>query len=535
MKLRHLLIVTFAIIVIIPMTLFWIWPYSKALELELKEVNEKHLVIAKNLSAAFERYYQDVTGIFSIIELQSKKQLESKAFKQLLESYKFNEIVIINNNGAVQNCLFSVNESCIEQTSANMLTLAKDTLKEGSIQVSTVAEDKATNSGLVLLVVKKINKKILLAYLSTDYLVEMGKRVAFGEKGHAAIVDQAGNVLAHPLDSWIAERKNMMAISPIKKMLAGQTGVDEFYSPALKGDMIAGYTHVPHANWGVMVPQPIQELENKAKSIDQTAIFVMLLGLGLALFIAIPVSLILIKPLECLLKAIKLIEKGGLNVTLQWPLSKLIPFELKQLTKSFSNMMKNMEVSKKEISTLAYFDVNTGLPNRNYFYCLSNKALDNMLKMNQKGALVFIDFDGFKAVNDTYGHKAGDELLFLFGGRLASCLSFNCEDKEVLSFSEHLPSIIPARLGGDEFVILFQNIKNKNEIEVKLQAIFESLFLKYELQDGVELTLTGSAGVSLYPENGQQYDQLMRSADLAMYDAKSAGKSRIKFAKREDS
>lgn len=532
MKLRHLLVITFAIIVIIPMTLFWIWPYSKALELEVKEVNEKHLVIAKNLSAAFERYYQDVTGIFSIVAFQSHKQLESKEFKQLLNSYKFKEIIVINDEGAVQRCLFSANGNCIESVKNDIVLLAKETLKEGAIQISTVTEDKTNNSGLILLVVKKINNNLLLAYLSTDYIIQMGKRVAFGEKGHAAIVDQAGNVLAHPLDSWIQERKNMIAISPIKKMLAGKTGVDEFYSPALKGDMIAGYTQVPNAKWGVMVPQPIKELQNKADAIDQTAIFVMLLGLGLALLITIPVSLILIKPLENLLRVIKLIEQGDSNVNLKWNLSKLIPLELQLLKMSFANMMQNIERNKKEISKLAYFDATTDLPNRNYFYRLSNKALDKMLKTNQKGALVFIDFDGFKAVNDTYGHRVGDELLLLFGKRLASFLSFNNDDK-IHSFTESLPLVIPARLGGDEFVILFQDIQNKSEIALKLQTLFENLFLKYKLHDGLELTVTGSAGIALYPENGLRYDQLMKSADIAMYDAKSAGKNRIKFAEKE--
>ncbi|MGJ8581734.1 MAG: hypothetical protein ACSHWR_05405, partial [Psychromonas sp.] len=77
MNIRGLLIITFCLIVIIPMSIFWAWPYSKALDLEIQEVNEKHLVIAKNLSTAFERYYQDVLGVFSILETGSQKQVTS--------------------------------------------------------------------------------------------------------------------------------------------------------------------------------------------------------------------------------------------------------------------------------------------------------------------------------------------------------------------------------------------------------------------------------------------------------------------------
>lgn len=531
MKLRHILVITFCLIVIIPMTLFWIWPYSKALESEVQEVSQKHLVIAKNLSAAFERYYQDVTGFVSIIEPQSQNQLKSPAFQKLLEGFEFREIALIENNGMLKNCLFSVNPNCSEKTNNDILNLVKTSVKENAIQISTVTEDENITSGPIFLVTQKKEDGILLAYLSTKYIVEMGKRVAFGEKGHAAIVDQAGNVLAHPLDSWIQERKNISKLSPVKKMLSGETGVTEFYSPALKGDMIAGYTYVPNAHWGVMIPQPIKELKDKAETIDETAILVMLLGLGLALIITIPISFILIKPLENLSRIIKLIEKGSARANLEQKTSKLIPLEIRDLNKSFFDMMNNLEKNKEEISKLAYIDSQTGLPNRNYFYRLSKEILNQMLKRNQKGALIFIDFDGFKAVNDTYGHKVGDELLFMFGKQLTEHLSQCGEHKTFLSFSPPLPEILPARIGGDEFVILCQNIKDKNEVEIKIKALTQKIFSEYTLENDIRLTLTGSVGIALFPEHGQRYDTLMRQADIAMYNAKYAGKDGIQFAK----
>jgi diguanylate cyclase (GGDEF)-like protein len=530
MKLRHILVITFCFIVTIPMTLFWVWPYSKALDLEVKEVNQKHLVIAKNLSAAFERYYQDVTGLFSIIDNQSDQQVNSLEFKKLLGSYKFTKIVLTDIQGNVSQCIFSADNNCLNKIDSHIIELAQNTVDDNAIQISTVTEDTSINSGPILLVVKKIENNILLGYLSTDYIVEMGKRVAFGKKGHAAIVDQAGNVLAHPLDIWIEEMKDASQISVVQKMMTGQTGVEKFYSPALKGDMIAGYTSVPNAGWGVMVPQPIEELEVKASTINQTAILVMFLGLGLACLIAIPVSFIVIKPIENLLRIIKLIESKDANVNFKWSDSKIVPQELRALKSSFSQMMDSIEANKKVISKLAYFDSNTGLPNRNNFYRLSHKALDDMAKYQKKGAFVFIDFDGFKAVNDTYGHRVGDELLSLFGGRLIRCLSLDTEVLEKLLYSINLPNVIPARLGGDEFVILLKDITTKDKVELKIQTLFDSLFAPFELSEGIKITLTGSAGIALYPENGVQYDQLMRGADLAMYQAKSSGLGKIKFA-----
>ena len=529
MNIRGLLIITFCLMVIIPMTIFWAWPYSKALDLEIKEVNEKHLVIAKNLSTAFERYYQDVLGVFSILETGSQKQVNSPEFNALLNSFQFLEVAAITQNGELKTCIFSRHEQCQPVTDNAILLLAKQTLEEEQIRISTVTEAMNIDDSPLMLVVKKLGNQILLGYLSTEYIIKMGKRVAFGEKGHAAIVDQAGQALAHPLASWVETRKDMSKISAVQKMLAGKTGVEKFYSPALKGDMIAGYTNVPGAGWGVMVPQPIKELEGTAVEIDKAALMVMLIGIALACLFAIPVSLLIIKPLENLSRTINSIKSGESQVNLQFTFSRAVPKEISELKTQFAHMMETIEAKENVIAKLAYFDSHTGLPNRNYFHRLSNKALAKMITLNQKGALVFIDFDGFKEVNDTYGHKVGDELLYLFGQRLTSFFQLNNLSKSELAFYDALPEIMPARLGGDEFVILLQDIKDKQEVASIIEDLLGTVFAEYKMNQQLNLKVTGSAGIALFPEDGKEYDQLMRAADLAMYDAKSAGKNTLCF------
>lgn len=532
MRLRYLFILTFSFIALIPMILFWIWPYSKALESELNDVKERHLVIAKNLAGSFERYYQDVTGIFKIIDIDFNKNENNKDFHGLLKSYGFYSVMLISKTGAIKSCLYAT-EECPTLITDNILELAKNTIKKEHNKISTVTEDININSGPILLLVNQTkDNDIILGYLSTKYIIKMGKKVSFGEKGHAAVVDQEGNILAHPFDSWIKKRINISKVSAVQKMIDGKTGVEKFYSPALKGDMIAGYTSVPGANWGVMVPQPLAELEEKAKKIDNTAVLVMLLGLGLAFLITIPISFILIKPLEKLSKVISAIKEGDKDVDLDWNLSKNIPLEIRELNSTFINMMNNIQENKKAISHLAYIDFHTGLPNRNYFYGLTNKALSDMKKSGEKGALVFIDFDGFKLVNDTYGHRIGDDLLSLFGQRVIDYFSFSNEN----SFSFDLNSlakIIPARLGGDEFVIFFRDIQDETEIKLKVEKLFIEVFSIYDLYGDVQIKLTGSAGVALFPEHADSYSKLLKLADFAMYDAKAAGKNTICFSKGE--
>ena len=530
MRLRYLFIFTFCLVALVPVTLFWVWPYSKALESELDDVKERHLVIAKNLAGAFERYYQDVTGVFIILNDDIKEEKES--VKTLFTSYGYQSAMEVSKNGKVLNCLFLTGASCQAKISPHILKLALSTLKKGKTSLSTVTEDKSINTGPILLAVKEKNDNFILAYLSTDYIVSMGKKVAFGKKGHAAIVDQAGNILSHPLDSWIKNIKNISKVSVVEKMMQGKTGVDIFYSPALKSDMIAGYTVVENAKWGVMVPQPLNELKNKAKEIDETAMFVMLLGLVLALLITIPISFILIKPLEKLSEVIKSIEKGNFDIDIQFDVPKFLPLEIQKLKNGFIKMMNKIQEDKKSISQLAYIDMNTGLPNRNYFHELTNSSLKEMNELNEKGALVFIDFDGFKLINDTYGHRTGDELLALFAKRIMKHFSLLCDEgKLILSRDSILPKEIPARLGGDEFVILFRNIKSKSEVKIKVEKLFEDVFSDYELYGNVQVKLEGSAGVAMFPKDGTKYNEILKSADMAMYDAKAAGKNTIRFYK----
>jgi diguanylate cyclase (GGDEF)-like protein len=291
--------------------------------------------------------------------------------------------------------------------------------------------------------------------------------------------------------------------------------------------MIAGYTSVANAKWGVMVPQPVSELQNKAQRIDEMAAYVMLLGLGLAILLSIPVSFILVNPLEQLNNAIRRIERGDSKNALNVEMSRATPIEIQALKHSFITMMNNVELKESQISNLAYFDSHTKLPNRNYFNHLSLRVLSEMAPSKSQGALVFIDFDDFKLVNDNYGHQVGDDLLFSFAKRLVDYFSIESHSHDLLPYFNTLPEVIPARLGGDEFVILIRNVNSINEIELMIQGLFKQVFSTYHCAGHIEINLTGSAGITLFSADGTQFETLMQSADMAMYEAKSKGKNRI--------
>jgi len=112
--------------------------------------------------------------------------------------------------------------------------------------------------------------------LDTDYFITLQKKIAFGEKGHAAIVDKRGRVIAHPKTEWRNDMRDLSSIDPVMQMISGKSGVSHFFSPAAKEDMVAGYTTVPKVGWGVMVSQPIAELEEQANRVKIVALQIVL-------------------------------------------------------------------------------------------------------------------------------------------------------------------------------------------------------------------------------------------------------------------
>ena len=184
MRLRYLFIVTFSLVALIPLMLFWIWPYSKALDSEISDVKERHLVIAKNLAGAFERYHKDVTGSLLIFNDGSKLH-EKKSIKRVFDNYGFKSIMEVSKDGRVLDCLSLTKSICQTQVSPHILKLALATVNKDKVTLSTVTEDKSINTGPILLALKEKGDNLLLAYLSTEYIIKMGKRVAFGKKGRS--------------------------------------------------------------------------------------------------------------------------------------------------------------------------------------------------------------------------------------------------------------------------------------------------------------------------------------------------------------
>lgn len=179
---------------------------------------------------------------------------------------------------------------------------------------------------------------------------------------------------------------------------------------------------------------------------------------------------------------------------------------LTTLTSQLGTTLERHELSSA-LHHQAFHDRLTGLPNRHQF----ETELDRLLAKDETGAVLYIDLDGFKNINDTMGHGAGDQLLRLVANRLERRLKSN----DVL-----------ARMGGDEFAIILRSVSETEDALACGERVLEALSTCF-LIEKARIKISASVGLSRFPEDGDSVDTLLRNADVAMYQAKHSGKARL--------
>lgn len=177
------------------------------------------------------------------------------------------------------------------------------------------------------------------------------------------------------------------------------------------------------------------------------------------------------------------------------------------------------------VRSLAYYDGVTGLPNRAHFGELLERALTFARRYRKKVAVLFLDLDRFKEVNDTLGHEVGDDLLREVSERLKQCIRGYDSVWQGAGLAEGHPV---ARLGGDEFTLIMEDISDSNGVIAATQRILQLLSDPFIL-NGMEICVTASIGISIYPDDGEDAMTLVKNADTAMYHAKSEGRNNAQF------
>ena len=202
-----------------------------------------------------------------------------------------------------------------------------------------------------------------------------------------------------------------------------------------------------------------------------------------------------------------------------------------------SNAFNSLKRQEDRLRYLAYYDPLTNLPNRRSFNEQLNRILKRSQRLGHSAALLFIDLDNFKRINDSIGHGRGDRLLVEIAKRLALELR---EDDAINSFSDNQADDPAsrdgdteiARLGGDEFTVVLSDVRNDRDVERVAQRVIQTLSEPIALHSHNPV-VTPSIGIAMYPQDGRDADSLVRNADTAMYAAKADGRACFRFYNEE--
>ncbi len=186
---------------------------------------------------------------------------------------------------------------------------------------------------------------------------------------------------------------------------------------------------------------------------------------------------------------------------------------------------KKLKQMEEKAHFLAYRDSLTRLQNREAFKECLHDTIAFCLANNRRFAVLFLDLDNFKRINDTLGHSVGDLLLQEVAERLLGCVRTT---DYVAQIGDEIRNESIARLGGDEFTVLLSNIRRIEDVTLVAQRVFEAFKHSFRLEDH-DVIVTASIGISVFPEDGQDVESLLKTADIAMYRAKKMGKNSYHF------
>jgi len=242
-----------------------------------------------------------------------------------------------------------------------------------------------------------------------------------------------------------------------------------------------------------------------------------------ALVIFLPLAAMLtnraLKPIQTLTEA----ARHASSKTLDMRINVKTGDELEVLANAFNRMFARLDGNLKRIHRLAYVDMVTELPNRERFRKETERVARKALETGNSGAVLFLDLDRFKRVNDSLGIGEGDRLLEMVGRRLTEVVR-GCD----MSARRGGENSLVARLGGDEFTVLVPEVTDSADAARVANKLVDAIRLPFEIS-GHQVFLGASVGVAVFPQDGADPETLMRHADLAMAHAKRAGGSAAQF------
>ena len=466
MKLRTLIFVALVLVSVLPVGILAYWQNQTANDNEFSVVENQHKVIAKNLTTALKRYAADLRSAFRLTAENFQHAHKVQGLQQHLSELYFKHICSIDLDGNIQRLQCALACSQDPQFSKTVLLAINDTLRAarshpGEIYFSPITFNPGGQPAIYLLS-RMADGNIAIGEVAPNYFIELQRGVAFGEKGHAAIVDQAGRVIAHPRQSWIDSIKDLSGVSVVQKMMNGENGVIRFFSPAAKADMVAGFNVVAGPGWGVMVPQPQSEIYLNAQRISKAALTIALLGICVAAFLGWWISGIISRPMQSLADAAQAVARGDLSAKVDLT-DKLCPREMERLERSFNQMIDDVGRKNTVLVNLAHEAV---ISNNHKSAFIS--SLNHELRTPMNAVLGFaqlLDINEREPLSEN--QKSAVEHILRNGNHLLELIDQMLELNKIEAgtLPLHMEDI-PARDVLNESLYLIQARANQDNIEI---------------------------------------------------------------------
>ena len=350
LRMHHLLFIAFTLVAAVPIAILALWEGQTSFQNELDSVRERHLLVARNLTSTMSRYVKDLKSVFSVAIESGALETPVAGLADLLTSLEVIYVGVLAPDGGVESWMRGLPEADAHILPEPLVKELRALPSNGSTDtvLSNLYHD-ARNNPVFYLVKPLPNGRTAIGVVRTRYLVSLQQAIAFGDHGHAVITDAKGQVIAHPLKDWVAASRDISGVNVVAAMIRGQTGVDQFYSPAFHDDMIAGYAVVPETGWGVMVPQPITELRRRASIVNQMATIIAGGSFFAAALLSWLIALYLARPVRVVASTAEAVLDGNDEVSVP-EFRGAVPREIRQLGRAFNTMLDDLR--RKAAETL---------------------------------------------------------------------------------------------------------------------------------------------------------------------------------------
>jgi diguanylate cyclase (GGDEF)-like protein len=406
----------------------------------------------------------------------------------------------------------------LDHSPADLYTTFVREPSDGHVSLVIAKRLKLRDPSVDPILAKPILRGYLVIHVDLSFVEQQVRQHRIAESGWMFLTDDTGRLMFQPPHSHLRARLPPQLFDALRTAVARGEAVRMSYEGRptfFQGTRL-------HPNLYLFADLPERELFAASRQLGKAvaAITAVTILVTVVLIVAF-LKRLMVAPIQRLGRAAVEIGRGNLSV----PIDPSGSDEIAGLAASLQDMANSLQRSSDQIRFLAFHDSLTGLPNRLMFREYVSHAIEHAKRAGRALALLFLDVDNFKRVNDTLGHRFGDELLKELARHLTDCLR---RGDAVARVEPDGPTDMVARLGGDEFLILLKDLSAPHAAGEVARRILALLSQPLAVGEHT-LHVTASIGITLYPTDGEDVDALIRNADVAMYEAKAQGKNSYQY------